>query len=336
MSYSSILQDNAPVELGQGTFGTVFLVEDASGTQFAYKTCTYTKHLERTVEEADVMSQLIGCPFIVELVDTIPKGEGMDIVMELCEGNLFEFLKSFPLQEEMVLDLISDISNGLAFMRSKNMSHCDLKMENILYKSDETRPSGFRFLISDFGNVMYSMESFHYIQTRPYRAGENLMRSCDISSCDMSSLACIIYEFITGKYLVQSSDPDEHLSEHLNAIGYDMILSYDLIPVHPLSIISKYYYAYGQIGQKGFLTMDGFQNAMDGFRYKAEITEIIQRMLIPLPSLRLQAHQVNQLSLFQPAPLLDEEMEDPLLALARACGVAPEYLFDDTINTICV
>jgi serine/threonine protein kinase len=336
MSYYLTLHDNAPVELGQGTFGTVSLVEDASGTLFANKTCTYSKHLKRTVDEADIMRQLVGCPFIVQLVDTIPNGEGVDIVMELCEGNLLEFLKSFPLGEDMVLDLISDVSNGLAFMSSKNMSHCDLKMENILYKSDETRPSGFRFLISDFGNVLYSMESFHYIQTRHYRAGENLMRSCDISSCDMASLACIIYEFITGEYLVQSSDPDEHLSEHLNAIGYDMILSYDLIPVHPLSIIAKYYYAYGQIGQKGFLTMDGFQNAMDGFRYKTEITEIIQRMLIPLPSLRLCAHQVNQLPLFKPATMLDEEPEDYILSLARACGVAPEYLFDDTINTICV
>lgn len=337
MSYSHVILDNAPVELGQGTFGTVSLVEDASGTLFAYKTCSYKKYSKRTVDEAYIMKQLVGCPFIVELVDTIPNGEGLDMVMELCQGDLLDMLKSFPLEEELVLDLISDVSNGLAFMRSKNMSHCDLKMENILYKFDETRASGVRFLIADFGNVLYSMDYFHPIQTRPYRAGENLMLSCDISSCDMASLACIIYEFITGDYLVMSNNSEDHLAEHLNAIGYDMICEYALPACHPLLIIAQQYYSKGLIGWTGFLTEDGFQHAMKNFSHKDEITELIQRMLIPLPELRTQAHQVNELPLFQVQYEAKEEVdEDPILALARACGVAPEFVFDDSINILCV
>jgi hypothetical protein len=71
---------------------------------------------------------------------------------------------------------------------------------------------------------------------------------------------------------------------------------------------------------------------MKNFSHKAEITELIQRMLIPLPTLRTQAHQVNELPLFQ----VQYDDEDPIHALARACGVALEFVFDDSINMLCV
>lgn len=320
MSYTQVMKNDAPVVLGKGTFGKVYLVEDASGNQFAYKECNYYKYLHLTLCEAKVMTELRGCPQIVQLVDSVPVnsiqyGKGCNLVLELCDGTLLDLLADSDgkgLSESVVLDMIRDVSTGLAFMRSKCISHCDLKMENILYKVDDSSKSGYRFLICDFGNVEFgdTMKSFHRIQTHHYRAGENLMKSLDILSCDMASLACIIYESITDRYLVNDSDEDEEgqLETHLNAIGFDLIFKSDIDLMHPVNDLAVHMYFDGIIEQKGFIEQPEsyFQRHLDslGYTYKAEITNLIQRMLLPVPDKRIQAEEVKDL------PFITEDEEE--------------------------
>ena len=306
-TYTQMLKNDNPIVLGKGTFGNVYLVEDRSGNKFAYKQCNYHKYLYLTLSEAEFMIKLRGCPQIVQLMDSVKVkstryGKGLDLVLELCDGTLLDLLNNSNgkgLDEPVVLDMIRDVSAGLAFMRSKNMSHCDLKMENILYKYDDSSISGYRFLIGDFGNVEYGnkMDKFHRIQTNHYRAGENLMKSLDISSCDMASLACIIYESITDRYLVNHSEEEEEaqLQVHFNAIGFGMLFNIDL--AHPVNDLAVSMYFDGIIEHKGFIEQPGsyFQQhlASLGYTRKAELTNLIQLMLLPVPDKRIQANEVK-------------------------------------------
>jgi serine/threonine protein kinase len=317
MSYTQVIKNDIPVVLGKGTFGKVYLVEDESGNKFAYKECNYYKYLNLTLYEAEVMKELLGCPQIVQLVDSVPVqyGKGCNLVLELCDGTLLDLLADSDgkgLSESVVLDMIRDVSTGLAFMRSKCISHCDLKMENILYKMDECSKSGYRFLIGDFGNAEFgdTMKSFHRIQSHHYRSGENLMKSLNISSCDMASLACIIYESITDRYLVNNSDQEEEaqLETHLNAIGFDLIFKSDINLMHPVNDLAVHMYFEGIIEKKGFIEYpeSHFQRHLVslGYTHKDEITNLIQRMLLPVPEKRIQAEEVKDL------PFITEDEEE--------------------------
>jgi len=212
--------------LGEGTFGKISLVVDKEGNQFAMKTCK--DYLLDMRKEAYIMMELQH-ENIVKLYDII----GQKIIMELYDGSVFDLFEDnghLPLNEEIIRDLTTDILRGLAFMRSKNYSHCDLKPENILYKRDQSRNSGYRFVIADFGSAVKGdkLPYYYRIQTNHYRCAENLMGSTDITSCDYPSLACIIYELFTGEYLVKShlfnkneNDPEvqkEQILQQMKAI----------------------------------------------------------------------------------------------------------------------
>ena len=297
-----------PVILGEGAFGKVTMIQDMYGDMYALKTCTYVKYLSYSNKEAEDMKKLVGCPQLVQLMDTIPNEDGVDLVLELCTGSLLDLLykSGLGLKQDVVLDMIRDVSTGLEFMRSKGMSHCDLKLENILYKLDDSSVSGYRFLICDFGNVDYgdNMPSFHRIQTNHYRSGENLLHSSDISSCDMASLACIIYEVITDKYLVDIDDDDElgQLEVQLRAIGFDVLLENDFDMCHPVNQMATQLYFDERIEQKGDIDYpdSDLKKSMMALGYTKgdEITKLIQWMLLPIPEKRLKAEQVKEHPLF--------------------------------------
>lgn len=348
-SYTPVLKNGQPVVLGEGAFGKVTLVQDRSGTQYAYKTCTYQKYMANTVMEVAFMKELQGCQEIVQLVEAVPN-TGMDIVLELCDGTLLDLLDEAQgdgLSEDVVLDMIDDVSKGLAFMRTKKLSHCDLKMENILYKyaGKDHSKSGYRFLICDFGNVQRGdkLPFFHRIQTNHYRAGENLMKQRDISTCDMASLACIIYECITAQYLVEGSDSDEprQLEMQIDAIGFDLIEEWALDQSDPAFVMADALYRSGRIRAVGCierresLLTECYE--LYGYKRGKHMTNLIQRMLFPIPMLRIYADEVCDHAVFQedagPEAIADSENEeeeeeiDPMFAvkqLAKSLGLCFE------------
>jgi serine/threonine protein kinase len=326
-SYTPVLKNDQPVVLGEGAFGKVTLVQDPSGTQYAYKTCTYLKYMYNTFMEAAFMKKLQGCPEIVQLVEAVPNGTGMDLVLELCDGTLLDLLDESMgdgLSEDIVLDMIDDVSKGLAFMRTKKLSHCDLKMENIMYKYAGTNhsKSGYRFLIGDFGNVQEGdkLSFFHRIQTNHYRSGENLMKQRDISTCDMASLACIIYECITTQYLVEGSDSDEpaQLEMQMDAIGFDLMKEWSLDHSEQAFLVADELYRSGRIRAEGCIERresiltECYE--LYGYKRGKQMTHLIQRMLFPIPMLRIYPDEVGDHAVFQeetsPEAVVDSENEE--------------------------
>jgi serine/threonine-protein kinase SRPK3 len=97
-------------------------------------------------------------------------------------------------------------------------------MEDIDVKA--LRESRFNVKIVDMGNACYTDKKYsELIQTRQYRAPEVLFRSKYDESADLWSLACTVFELVTGDLLFEPkkgktySKNEDHLALITELIG---------------------------------------------------------------------------------------------------------------------
>jgi serine/threonine protein kinase len=221
--------------LGEGTFGRVVVVVDQDGRNYAKKICTYKKYIDSTFEEQRLMELLrkdpshAGYHHVIQLVDALPDeaDEGVELVMDLYDGCLLDLMRNkdedevVRLGEEIVQDVARHISLGLSYMNECGLVHGDLKPENILWKRSATSKSGYHFALADFGIAQELKDEpvFAHIQTRNYRCVENILDAPIQFQCDMTSLGCILYEAITGDYLVDEFNEEDHIASMLERVG---------------------------------------------------------------------------------------------------------------------
>ena len=70
------------------------------------------------------------------------------LIMEYMEhGSLYQILhnETIVLEDEILVPMLQDISQGCRFLHADNVIHCDLKSSNVLVDSK------FRAKVSDFG-----------------------------------------------------------------------------------------------------------------------------------------------------------------------------------------
>ena len=317
-------------QFGEGAFGKVVEVVDATGKRFAKKTCTRENYMYNTDYEKRCMDALKhgnpqhrGYHHVVQLeaADRNPKNTGWILIMDCYEGNVLELMESVhtyeddhetlnALPEAVVRDLALHASFGLAYMTELGYSHCDLKPENILWKKSTQTKSGYHFSIADFGNVLEKMDRHTSIQTRQYMCTENLLGVASVTGCDMPSLACILYEAIVGDYLANHKHRPRHISAHLDAIGKNTL---DMFDSKEIPAIQSYL---GNVtSNRGHLAhpVHPLQKAMvrAGYIFSKDITDLITFMLIPYPQQRIKAKNVCKHAWFE-----EEEwwrMADPLI-----------------------
>jgi serine/threonine protein kinase len=306
-------------QFGEGAFGKVVEVVDATGKRFAKKTCTRENYMYNTDYEKTCMDALKhgntrhrGYHHVVQLeaAERNSVNTGWILIMECYEGNLLELMESFytydegdnetlnALPEAILRDLALHASFGLAYMTELGYAHCDLKPENILWKKSTQTKSGYHFSIADFGNVLEKMDRYTSIQTRQYMCTENLLGVASVTGCDMPSLACILYEAIVGDYLANHKHRPRHISAHLDAIGKNTL---DMFDSKEIPAIQSYL---GNVTSKrGHLAhpVHPLQKAMvrAGYIFSKDITDLITFMLIPYPQQRIKAKNVCKHAWFE-------------------------------------
>lgn len=168
--------------IGKGGFGMVYK-STWKGVMAAVKVMHSRKHERQIMKDALEMAVLtsVSHPNIVQvytcILDVVVEdtrirrlagdeqnhGTSNVMVMEYCDkGNLRQAIRGGVFHKvlrnrDLVVDMsaltyvLLDVAHSIRYLHSLRLLHCDIKPENVLLKSDNSRPLGFSIKLSDFG-----------------------------------------------------------------------------------------------------------------------------------------------------------------------------------------
>ena len=191
-------------KVGGGSFGLVYKVLDKNDNKFyAIKRVELNDQNKNNIKEVENETKIlkeIKSNNVVRYIDCFYEEGTFNIIMEFCEySDLRSYINNFKKQnkkipESVIRLIITELSNGLNDIHSKNVIHRDLKPENIFISSD------YLIKIGDFG-ITKILDGTNYAQTFAgtynYMAPEIINYNKYSKKVDIWSLGCIIYELCT-------------------------------------------------------------------------------------------------------------------------------------------
>ncbi|XP_048225468.1 LOW QUALITY PROTEIN: serine/threonine-protein kinase ULK3 [Perognathus longimembris pacificus] len=221
--------------LGSGTYATVYKAYAKKDTRevVAIK-CVAKKSLNKASVE-NLLTEIrilkdIRHPHIVELRDFQWDSDNIYLIMEFCAGgDLSRFIHARRILPEKVARVfMQQLASALQFLHERNISHLDLKPQNILLSSLE-KP---HLKLADFGFAqhMSPWDEKHVLRGSPlYMAPEMVCRRHYDARVDLWSVGVILYEALFG----QPPFASRSFSELEDKIRSDRVIELPLRP--PLS-----------------------------------------------------------------------------------------------------
>ncbi|NWZ72655.1 ULK3 kinase, partial [Acrocephalus arundinaceus] len=191
--------------LGSGTYATVYKAYRKRDTRevVAIK-CVNKRSLNRAsvenlLTEIEIL-KTIRHPNIVELKDFQWDSDHIYLIMEFCAGgDLSRFIRTRRMLPEKVARIfLQQLACALKFLHDRNISHLDLKPQNILLSSPESP----QLKLADFGFAQYMSpwHEKHVLRGSPlYMAPEMVCRQHYDARADLWSVGVILYEALFGK-----------------------------------------------------------------------------------------------------------------------------------------
>ncbi|XP_023608886.1 serine/threonine-protein kinase ULK3 isoform X6 [Myotis lucifugus] len=191
--------------LGSGTYATVYKAYAKKDTRevVAIK-CVAKKSLnkasvENLLTEIEILKG-IRHPHIVQLKDFQWDSDNIYLIMEFCAGgDLSRFIHTRRILPEKVARVfMQQIASALQFLHARNISHLDLKPQNILLSSLE-KP---HLKLADFGfsQHMSPWDEKHVLRGSPlYMAPEMVCQRQYDARVDLWSVGVILYEALFGQ-----------------------------------------------------------------------------------------------------------------------------------------
>ncbi|KAJ7994943.1 hypothetical protein DPEC_G00254770 [Dallia pectoralis] len=188
--------------LGSGTYATVFKAyrkgdnREVVAVKVVGKKSLNKASMENLLTEIEIL-KTIRHPHIVQLKDFQWDDENIYLILEWCSGgDLSRFIRSRRLLPERVARrFLQQIACALQFLHNHNISHLDLKPQNILL-------SGSVLKLADFGFASYMSpwDEQSVLRGSPlYMAPEMVCRRQYDSRVDLWSVGVILYETLFGR-----------------------------------------------------------------------------------------------------------------------------------------
>ena len=202
-------------QLGEGTFGVVFEVEDASGSKFALKLIKLWE-VAHEKERRDIVSRFlreyeIGSLDHEHVVKSYNCGKingNPYIVMELCKGGSMVSWASKKPDIHKINKAAYQILKGLQFIHDKGFFHRDIKPQNILFDEFGTAKladfgiaghKNSRMTVTNlFGHVNQIFGTWAYIA--PEQANNKIAFKTLDAVADIFSFGVMMYEVLTERY----------------------------------------------------------------------------------------------------------------------------------------
>lgn len=154
----------------------------------------------------------ISHPNIISVEDIVIDDNKIYLILESAECDALKlFTSGYFSTEDNIVKLLSDVSTGLQYLHSQNISHCDLVLSNIVKCGD-------KFKIIDFGNAIKGHRFHSYSDPTPY-IGEYWGASHQ--KIDIWALGCMAYMLYTNKLLFYGQDSDSQREEIAKRYGID-------------------------------------------------------------------------------------------------------------------
>ncbi|XP_041755165.2 serine/threonine-protein kinase ULK3 isoform X1 [Coregonus clupeaformis] len=188
--------------LGSGTYATVYKAyrkgdnREVVAVKVVGKKSLNKVSMENLLTEIEIL-KTVRHPHIVQLKDFQWDSENIYLILEWCSGgDLSRFIHSRRLLPERVARrFLQQIACALQFLHNHNISHLDLKPQNILL-------SGSVLKLADFGFASYMSpwDEQSALRGSPlYMAPEMVCRRQYDSRVDLWSVGVILYETLFGR-----------------------------------------------------------------------------------------------------------------------------------------
>lgn len=196
--------------LGTGASGEVWRTEHtATGEQFAAKLlraelAAEPDVVERFVRERSVLLAL-DHPSIVRVRDLVVEGDRLAIVMDLVGGgsarDLLIAVGTLPPSD--ALTITAETLDALAVAHERDVSHRDVKPDNVLLDHEWTAGSTGDVRVSDFGIASVVAErdrkTTGLLGTPQYMAPESISQGRSGPAADVYGAGVMLYELLSGR-----------------------------------------------------------------------------------------------------------------------------------------
>ncbi|NKY20581.1 serine/threonine-protein kinase [Tsukamurella spumae] len=208
--------------LGRGGMGEVYLAHDERrDREVALKLLHASaaedpQFRERFTRESQTVARLAD-PHVIPIHDFGEIDGVLYIDMRLVEGrNLAEVLRGGPLPPERAVTVVEQVAGALDAAHSKGLVHRDVKPANI-----ELTDSGFPYLL-DFGLAVADTQSRMtsaglFVGSQAYAAPERFDGDSATVASDVYSLACVLFEALTGHAPYRGESLGAMLKQHLTS-----------------------------------------------------------------------------------------------------------------------
>ena len=208
--------------LGKGGMGEVYEAQDTSkGRTVALKILaqqyshdeSFRTRFQRESRAAAILQE----PHVIPIHDWGEIDGNLYIDMRLVKGQtLQDLLEHGPIEPARAVDLISQVGSALDAAHAAGLIHRDVKPQNIIVTSTD-----FPYLV-DFGIAEAKGDTGltmtgTYVGTVNYMAPERFSgRGGATSAVDVYSLACVLYECLTGKSPFPGNSLEAAMVAHLS------------------------------------------------------------------------------------------------------------------------
>uniref|UniRef100_A0A8C5CYS1 Serine/threonine-protein kinase PLK4 n=1 Tax=Gadus morhua TaxID=8049 RepID=A0A8C5CYS1_GADMO len=191
--------------LGKGSFACVYRAKskntgvDVAIKMIDKKAMHKASMVQRVTNEVEIHCRLKH-PSILELYNYFEDSNYVYLVLEMCHnGEMGRHLKDrkAPFSEEEARHFMHQIVKGMLYLHTHGIMHRDLTMSNLLLTSS------MNIKIADFGLAtqlkLPTEKHFTMCGTPNYISPEVATRSAHGLECDVWSLGCMFYAFLTGR-----------------------------------------------------------------------------------------------------------------------------------------
>ncbi|ORX82592.1 Pkinase-domain-containing protein [Anaeromyces robustus] len=196
-------------KIGSGSFATVYLAQSKNqlyALKVINKTEITTVYEQKLNNEIQILKK-INHPNIVKLYDVIETSESYYLILEyISGGDLYDLVTSKDFSKLQINDkkrIFNQITNAVKYLHDNNISHADLKLENILIDKDKN------IKLTDF-NLAYEFKEGEQNNLRcgslEYAAPEIILGKLHYPCpSDIWALGVILYILQYGEFPFQQS-----------------------------------------------------------------------------------------------------------------------------------